>query len=314
MTIKKITIVGSGPMANAYHDVLAELRVDHLIVGNTGSRRMLFSQVTDDNFIRGGIPVAVDQKVLTDWAIVAVPIPSLALVVRQLVQAGVKNILVEKPGALDHEELSKLKEYVEENNANVRVAYNRRFLSSVAALKNRLVSDGGATSMSFEFTEWGHVVKNLNHPREVMETWLIANSSHVIDLAFFLCGEPLELNCSTLGGLPWHTKSSRFSGSGVTIEGCVFSYLADWSSAGRWAIDVRTSRASYSLKPLEHLYCCKVGSLESVQLKIDDAIDAKFKPGLHRMVTNFLSGDHADLPELGSQLNRWKIYEKIAGY
>ena len=70
--------------------------------------------------------------------------------------------------------------------------------------------------------------------------WFICNSTHVVDLAFHLGGQPISLNCSSSGAdeLPWHPANCRFSGYGETKNGAMLSYFSDWNSAGRWKVEL----------------------------------------------------------------------------
>ena len=62
------------------------------------------------------------------------------------------------------------------------------------------------------------------------------------------------------GKLDWHPSGDRFVGAGVTHENILFSYHADWVSAGRWGIEIMTPKNAYRLIPLEQLYRCKKGT------------------------------------------------------
>ena len=74
------------------------------------------------------------------------------------------------------------------NQSKIFVAYNRRFYnSSIEAIKI-INNDGGVLSFNFDFTEIVKKVEKLKLPKKVKENWFLCNSTHVVDLAFFLCG------------------------------------------------------------------------------------------------------------------------------
>ena len=173
---------------------------------------------------------------------------------------------------------------------DVLVAYNRRFYNSVLHMKDFIKQDGGVSSMTFEFTEWIHKVKPLQRPSRVREHWLIANS-HVIDLAFHLCGKPKNWQCWQNGSFEWHSASARFCGAGITNKGIMFSYLSDWQSAGSWCLELMTAKRRYILKPLEKLQAIKLGNnlIENIELK--DQMDIEFKSGLFLQTKKFLEKD-----------------------
>lgn len=91
-----------------------------------------------------------------------------------------------------------------QKEANVFYAYNRRYFASVLKAQEIIAEDGGVKSFNFEFTEWGHVIEKSGHSAEDLSNWFYANSSHVVDLAFFLGGTPTQMNCVTAGELTWH--------------------------------------------------------------------------------------------------------------
>jgi predicted dehydrogenase len=91
-------------------------------------------------------------------AVVAVGVEELAATAIQLIEAGTRRVLVEKPGGLNTSQIRELRRVAVGHGAEVRIAYNRRFYASVNAARRMIADDGGATSCSFEFTEWSHVI------------------------------------------------------------------------------------------------------------------------------------------------------------
>jgi len=247
-------------------------------------------------------------------AILAVPVEQLAPTTRLLAHAGTKRILVEKPGSLNVRELKALMMATSDARTQAWVAYNRRFLQSTLRARALIQEDGGVTSFSFEFSEWVDKVMKAPASPRVKEAWIVANSSHVIDLAFYLGGAPTDLACWAQGSLAWHPAGDRFAGAGLADSGALFSYRSDWSSPGRWRVEICTSRRRILLSPLESLQQMVHGSFEFEAVKIDDAVDRDFKPGLFHQTEAFLQGPFDDLCTLEQQFQRMSIYERIAGY
>mgnify|MGYP002619631065 FL=1 len=246
-------------------------------------------------------------------AIVAVDPDALYACTLSLLRAGVRRILVEKPGGLGLDELEHLARVADEQGAEVRVAYNRRYLQSVQQLRQHAQRDGGITSVHFEFTEWAHVIEKLDHSVETLSRWLLANSSHVIDTAFYLAGEPTEdISCFQSQPIKWH-EYGCFTGAGSTNRGALFSYLANWGSAGRWSLEAMTARGRYKLCPMETLRFQPRGELTEETLGAGSDIDVRFKPGLYRMVEDFI-GDVSELPTVRQQLEMARVYFRMAGY
>ena len=81
--------------------------------------------------------------------------------------------------------------------------------------------------------------------RFYLEEWFLQNSSHVIDLAFFIGGHPTDLKSFVSAGASWHPSGTVFSGAGVTSSNALFSYNANWDSAGRWWVEFLTKENRY---------------------------------------------------------------------
>ena len=220
---------------------------------------------------------------------------------------------MEKPGGLNYGEMNELTQASRENNVEMFIAYNRRFHASVMKIKE-LIKEEKVLSFNFEFTEWSHIIKDLQQNPNVKERWFLANSSHVVDLAFYLGGSPAKINCHTSGRLDWHPKSSVFSGTGISEEGTLFSYHANWESAGRWGVEILTNKRKFILCPLEELKVQNVGSIKIEMVELDDSLDKQFKPGLYRQVESFLLGDKSQLCTIIEQARNVLVYNKIAGY
>ena len=211
----------------------------------------------------------------------------------KLITAGVKNILVEKPAGLNLEEVTNIANMAKENSTNVYVAYNRRFYASTLKAQEIIKEDGGVTSFNFEFTEWSHVIEKLDKSEKVKNAWFYANSTHVVDLAFFLGGKPKEMSCYATGGLPWHPSASVFAGAGISETGALFSYQANWEAPGRWGVEILTKKHRLILRPLEKLQIQKIGSINVEYVDIDDRLDVEFKPGIYKQVETFLYAENS---------------------
>ena len=308
-----IWLIGAGAMAREYAFVLKALKQPFEVIGRSESSARLFKKATGCNVKTSGLQLALKKTAAPVAAIVAVGVEQLAEATKDLICSGTKYILLEKPGALNLEEIHSLNLLANKKKAKVFVAYNRRFYHSVQQTKYFIKKDGGALSMNFEFTEWEHAIKPLKSA--VKECLLIANSSHVIDLAFYLCGKPKEWKCWNAGSLDWHTTSARFCGSGITDQGIMFSYLSDWQAPGRWSLEIMTNKRRLILRPMEQLQQIKKGNILAENIKPENQIDQDFKPGLFLQTKKFLEGKHSYLfCSLSEQVENIKIYSKIAGY
>ncbi len=315
MQSQDILLIGSGPMAIDYWRVLHALGANVETIGRSVDATVAFRTATGAKCRAGGVEQFIREGgSVPRHVIIAVGIEQLAAVAIPLIENGAQRVLIEKPGALNGAELKALSAKAEAYGAQIFIAYNRRFHASTLAARNLIEQEGGATSLAFEFTEWSHVIGGLTKASGVKERWLIGNSTHVIDLAFFLAGAPAELCAFTQGALDWHPAGAVFVGAGRTEHGALFAYQANWASAGRWGVEVMLRSQRLILRPLETLQSIPLGKVAAVEVLIDDALDKMFKPGLYRQVEAFISEHDNSLCTLAEQLERWPLFNRIAGY
>lgn len=311
----EMLLVGAGYMGREYDRVLRGLGITSVVVGRSEAGAKEYEKDTGRTVIAGGIEAALsDFKQLPRMAIVAVSAEESAQAALQLMAHGMKKILLEKPGGMNRKELEQISGCAKKYGADVYLAYNRRYYASVEEAMRIVEEDGGVLSFHFEFTEWSHTIEGLTHPSEVKKNWLLVNSSHVIDLAFFLGGRPLELSSYAAGKgmLKWHPQSCIYTGCGLSEKGALFSYHANWNAPGRWGIELLTAKHRLYLKPLEKLQIQELSSVEHKNVALADQLDQKFKPGLYRQVEAFFSGKNSErLLKIEDQLSHMKFYEEI---
>ena len=312
---RPVLLVGCGGMAADYARVLRALGTEPEVIGRRPEACATFAQKTGLRPREGGIDAAVAAGVsLPPTAIVAVNVDQLAPVTGKLITAGVRRILVEKPGGLHAREIAELARLATEHRAEVFVAYNRRFYASALQARELIAADGGATSLLFEFTEWSHQITGLPLGAAIKREWFLANSTHVCDLAFFLGGFPTALTAYSRGSLDWHPSGAQFTGCGVTTTGAVFAYHSNWESAGRWGVEVCTAKRRLYLRPMETLQEQLRGELALRPVALDDQPDKDFKPGLHAQTEAFLRENEAaaGLLTLGEQARHTaEIYRRM---
>lgn len=310
-----IWLIGAGGMSVDYAKVLTALGKEFIVIGRGEESAKKFQAETGRSVVVGGLDNFLSTSPqLPEAVITSVGIEQLCGTSIQLLEYGVRKLLVEKPGGLTLDEIKNLNFCCLERKADMYIAYNRRFFSSVLKAQELIEQDGGVTSFNFELTEWSHVIGNLDKKPKVLERWFLGNSTHVADLAFFLGGAPKELSCFTSGTLAWHPSSSTFSGAGISEKGALFNYGADWESAGRWSVEVLTNKNRYILRPMEALALQKRGTIKQEPVLIDDELDKEFKPGLYKQVEDFLGRCSKNLCAISEQLALFSVYERMAGY
>ncbi|MEZ9551550.1 Gfo/Idh/MocA family oxidoreductase [Vibrio breoganii] len=315
----KVLLVGTGQMAVDYASVLNDIEnVELFVIGRGQLNCDRFESKTGIKPFFGGIE---NQSTMIsgagfDKAIVAVGVENLSSVCQKLIDYGIGEILVEKPAGVDFGDVVALDDYSTAKGAKVFVAYNRRFYVSVLEAEKIIQADGGVQSFQFEVSEWSHVIGKLDKPKAVLDNWFVANSTHVVDLAFYLGGTPQEMSSYQRGGTDWHERSSRFYGAGVTDDDVLFSYSGNWVSPGRWGLEFNTQSHRLIFRPMERLIIQRLGSISQTEVDLDYSIDLDYKPGLYKQTSAFLfEGQKCKrLCTLKEHVIKMRIYSEIAGY
>ena len=310
-----LIIVGAGSMAASYVEVMKSLSYKFDVICRNTIKADKFKIKHKVNTSSGGIDKYLsDKNAKIKYAIVCVDIDNLFEVSLVLLKNGIKNILIEKPGGINKKQINSIYRYSKKFNANAYIAYNRRFYESIKSAIKIIKGDGGIRTCFFEFTEWSHIIENEDVPKIFKERLFLCNSSHILDLFLYFCGEPKTFNSSTTGSIGWHPNASAFSGSGITSKGILFSYIADWESAGRWNLELTTSKRRLYFSPLEKLHCMDRGSLDKYEIKPVNENDKLYKPGIYNMVRKFIENDHSDFCTIKDQSKHFNLYFKIANY
>lgn len=310
-----VLLVGAGPMAIEYAKVLTTLGIKLTVVGLSQASAQKFKDATGVDVSIGGIDAWLENRanVIPSHTVVAVGEKWIGGVAQSLLNRGAQSILLEKPGGYDVSDIRDVNKKAQEKNADVFVAYNRRYYASVMAAKKIVLEDGGIRSFSFEFTEWSHVIGSLQKEAGVKEQWFLSNSSHVIDLAFHLGGIPVSMHNYTAGSLEWHPQASIFAGAGITNKGALFSYQANWAAPGRWGLELLTNKHRLIFRPIEELQIQKIGSVVAEKLSLNDQFDRNYKPGLYNLVRIFIENQSDLLVSIAEQVDMLEIYLRIRG-
>ncbi len=315
--MKKILIVGSGYMAQEYANVLSAMPYDFEILGNRRNRIDEVKQKYPNiKCHSGGYQSYLNENKPPLFVIIAVSVDVLYSAAISFITAGTPNILIEKPAGLSSKEISHIAELCKIFNTRLFVAYNRRFYHSINLAKEIIENDEGVLSLNFEFTEWAHTIDQQKFPQNVLERFIIANSSHVIDTVFYLIGKPETISCIVHGNdIEWHKSGSIFCGSGISTKNIPFSYHSNWGSAGRWGIEILTSNHRLYLRPMERLHIQKKGTITTEEIESDYELDTVFKPGLFLQTQAFLSPSESNsLCSIEEHLSNFYFYEQIGGY
>jgi predicted dehydrogenase len=308
-------LIGAGELALEYSKVLNSLNLKYSVIGRGRKSAKKFTSITGIKVFLGGLEKFLQNNpVCPRKAIVCVNVEELKNTAIKLINYGIKIILLEKPGGTNIKEVKELYKIARKKKVDIRIAYNRRFYSSVFKAKELIKCDGGIRSFNFDFTEWTHLLDktSIKINDEVLKNWFFANSSHVVDLAFYLGGMPKDMSSYVSKKILWNNSTAIYCGAGKTKNGAMFSYSANWKSAGRWSIELLTAKGKYILRPLEKLFFQKIGSLEIKEIKLNDKHDEHFKPGFYKQIQVFMSSKtNSRLLSLSKYNKMLGVYKKI---
>lgn len=307
-------VIGTGLIGTEYSKVLDALSVSHIVIGRGNTSAENFEAVRNKKVIRGGVKSFLNTKPeLPIGVIIAVGSLDLYDTAVDLINYGVKKILIEKPGGDSPERVKDLYRIAQSNNVEIFLAYNRRFYASVLQAEKIIKEDGGVLSFNFEFTEWIKVIQSVHSDPRVLSQLFFGNSTHVVDTAFFLGGEPTEMTSYYGGNLSWH-KPSIYSGAGRSETGALFSYQANWESPGRWVIEILTPKHRLYFKPMEMLQIQEQQSVKVQPVEIDDHLDKEYKPGFFLETQAFVNNDYSRFCSLEFHVQRIDtVYYKMMG-
>jgi len=296
-------------MAQEYSKVLLDQQIPFKVVGRSSSRVDAFKELFPDvACFAGGLDAYKPENPTPEYAIVATNVSTLVDITKSLIAWGVKNILVEKPLAFTPDQVAEIQQQAHDRDSNVYIAYR--------AAAEQIKEDGGLTSVHFEFTEWVNRIDTQKFDEATLNNWVIANSSHVIDLVFHLAGKPKDLSCWVSGDeVKWHPSGSIFMGAGYTELDIPFNYYSNWRAPGRWSIQFSTRKHRLHFAPMEQLALQKLDSVQIEGAAIDYGLDEQYKPGVYAMVSDFLRPQpSADLCTLSHLHEMLKVYRKMANY
>ena len=315
--LSPISIIGAGVIAIEYAKVLSSLNVPfRVITRGTDKAEIIKAQFRDIQVSTGGHMAHLDLIKTSSACIIAAPTIQLASITKDVIESGVQRILVEKPLALNTQEVQLIEQALKGRlSTRIFIAYNRRNYVSVKAAADIIRQDGGVSSAHFDFTEALFRIP-ASYSHETLSTWGLANSTHVIDTVFHLIGKPKTLSCQHFeqDKIEWHRHAAVFIGNGVSEQGVPFSYHSNWISAGRWNIEILTQKRKLMFSPMETLREQALGSFQIAEVVLDYEDEKVFKPGFLSQCKAFVSQKDIALLEFSEFRLLFPFYQGILGY
>ncbi|HET7904111.1 MAG TPA: Gfo/Idh/MocA family oxidoreductase, partial [Candidatus Eisenbacteria bacterium] len=222
-----VSLVGAGNFATAH--LLPALRA----VSGVEFAQVVASRGLNAETVRrrwkfrgaGTDPVSVWGDAATQVAIIATRHDTHARFARQAIEAG-KAVFVEKPLALNEDELQEVGEALRRTGGRLMVGFNRRFAPSVRWILDQFGPDRSEMRLHFRVAAGPLSSDHWLLDPEIGGGRLLGEGCHFIDLACFAAGvEPSQIQATSLdatsrrGGPHDFLLSLRFAnGATATIE------------------------------------------------------------------------------------------------
>jgi predicted dehydrogenase len=310
----KIAIVGAGGMAREHAKAFASLP-GVTVAGITSRTRAKADALAAEL----GIPLVVDSidelYKHTDADLVAITVPELAAnPVAMNAFTHPWAVLMEKPAGYDLADAEKIAAAARGRKAPVMVGLNRRFYSSSRTIKSDLdTRPGEKRFIHVQDQQSYEEARRYNHPPQVVEKFMYANSIHLIDLIpFFGRGKVSKVQQVT----PWRGEDTEVMLAYVEFDsGDTALYEGLWKGPGPWAANVSTPGKRWIMQPLEDATYQNAG--ERARHTIERAEeDKQFKAGFllqARAAIAKVRGEHSEIPSIDDSLETMRLINRMFG-
>jgi predicted dehydrogenase len=309
----KIAIVGAGSMAREHIRAFSSLSGVRIV--GISSRTRARAQGLADEF---NIPVVADSvaelKAKTDASLVIVTVPELAA--NAVAKACfVENwaVLLEKPAGYDLADAQDIAAAAFGRAQPVMVGFNRRFYSSVLAVRNDIDNRDEKRFIHIQDQQSYAEARRYNHPEPVVAKFMYANSIHVIDLMLALGRGPV-VGVNVI--MPWKGEETEVMLAHITFEsGDSALYEGIWKGPGPWACSVSTPSRRWVMQPLERAAFQNAGERVQNQVPVDP-VDTEFKAGFvlqAKAVLARLRGEPSAAIDINRSLEAMRLIHRIFG-
>ncbi len=232
----RLAIIGSGIISHFHIEAFKKAGFDicHCSAKKNSQRAQNFSnQYNIDNYYSNPYELIEAEK---DWDLILVAIDTEYNhhYLDKIISLN-KLCLIEKPVSTD---LSFLKKYLNEPYPKIRVAYNRRFYSTISEAK-KFVMSNDIINCRMELPE------SINFKSKDKYKPVLLNSVHGIDLLIYLFGDLKISNIekiSSTGGRLCSLQNDR---------GDKISLIMNWNSPSNFSINLDSNFQRLEIKPFE---------------------------------------------------------------
>lgn len=309
-----IAIVGAGSMGREHAKAFAAVpgvRVAGLTSRTRSKAEALAAEL--------GIPLIADsidelrQRTNADLLIIAVPELAANPVAMQAFTHP-WAVLMEKPAGYDLADAEKIAAAARGRKTPVMVGLNRRFYSSARTINADLATRPGEKRFIHVQDQQSYAeARRYNHPPQVVEKFMYANSIHLIDLIpFFARGAVTRVEPIT----PWRGEATDVMLAYVEFDsGDTALYEGLWKGPGPWAANISTAGKRWTMQPLEDAIYQNAGERSRHTIERSDE-DKQFKPGFllqARAAVAAVRGEPSLIPSIEDSLQTMRLINRMFG-
>jgi predicted dehydrogenase len=309
-----IAIVGAGGMAREHAKAFASLP-GVKVAGVTSRTRAKADALAAEL----GIPRVTDsieelrKQTNADLLVVTVPELSANPVAMQAFTHP-WAVLMEKPAGYDLADAEKIAAAAKGRATPVMVGLNRRFYSSSRTIKADLETRPDEKRFIHVQDQQSYAeARRYNHPPQVVEKFMYANSIHLIDLIpFFGRGRVTRVDQVT----PWRGEETEVMLAYVEFDsGDTALYEGLWKGPGPWAANVSTPGKRWIMQPLEDATYQNAGERARHTIERADE-DKQYKAGFllqARAAVAKVRGEASEIPSIDDSLQTMRLINKMFG-
>jgi predicted dehydrogenase len=266
-----------------------------------------------------GIPLVTDSVAelhqQTDADLVVVTVPELSA--NPVAMNAFKHpwaVLMEKPAGYDLADAEKIAAAAKSHQAPVMVGLNRRFYSSSRTIKADLETRPAEKRFIHVQDQQSYAeARRYNHPPQVVEKFMYANSIHLIDLIpFFGRGKITKVDQVT----PWRGEDTEVMLAYVEFDsGDTALYEGLWKGPGPWAANVSTPGKRWIMQPLEQAIYQNAGERARHTIEAADE-DKQFKAGFLLQARNAVAavrGETTEIPTIDDSMQTMRLINRMFG-
>lgn len=231
----------------------------------------------------------------TDTVIITTRHNSHANFVIEALKAG-KHVFVEKPLALNNEELEKVIEaYNGSTQGSLMVGFNRRFSPHIQGIKKHIGESPGLLNINATMNAGFIPSEVWVHDMNVGGGRIIGEACHYIDLCVYLAGSLVKEVCmNSMGDNPQQNTDNasillKFENG---TNACV-NYFANGSKAySKERVEVYSRERTYVMDNFRSTSGFSAKGFKNLKTKIDKGHKAQF----HQYINNIKTGDQSLIP------------------